>query len=240
MIKGRIHSFQSMGAVDGPGLRYVVFLQGCPLRCAYCHNPDTWDIAGESTEYSPQEVLGNIQRYRSYFGRKGGVTVSGGEPLMQPEFTAGLFRLAQEEGIHTALDTSCALPEAAPPVLEHTNLILADVKFLSEIDYQEYCGGSFDAVVTFLNQAAGRRIPVWIRHVVVPGITDGEAHIRELCRFASGYPNVERIDLLPFSKLCEEKYQNMGIPFPLAEVPAMDRNQLAVLEGIRDAVFPAK
>lgn len=229
---GRIHSFQSLGAVDGPGLRYVVFLQGCPLRCAYCHNPDTWDACGGSP-YTPQEVLEKIRRYRPYFGERGGVTLTGGEPLSQPAFTAGLFRLLQQEGIHTALDTSgIGDLAAAEEVLSYTDLVLADLKFLTPEDYRVYCHGDLAQVTAFLHLTAQKRVPLWIRHVVVPGLTDGEEHIRRLVREACRYPNLEKIELLPFRTLCLEKYEAMGIPFPFANVPEMEESRLEELRSL--------
>lgn len=229
---GRIHSFQSMGAVDGPGLRYVVFMQGCPLRCAYCHNPDTWKFeAGE--EFSPQEVAGKIRRYRPYLAN-GGVTVTGGEPLMQPEFTAELFRILKEEGFHTALDTSgIGNLQLAERVLAYTDLVLADVKFLTEEEYRRYCRADFREVTAFLDLTKKRGIPLWIRRVVVPGINDTEEHIKKLLDFLTEYPNVEKIELLPFRKLCLEKYDAMGIPFPLTDVPEM---QECETEKLRDII----
>lgn len=219
-----------MGAVDGPGLRYVVFLQGCPLRCAYCHNPDTWDFkAGE--QYEPEEVAKQIRRYKTYL-KKGGVTVTGGEPLMQPEFVAELFRILQSEGIHTALDTSgVGDMMKIEKVLEYTDLVLADVKFLSDEDYEQHCKADFRQVKQFLNLTRKMQRPLWVRRVVVPGMNDTEADIRELVHFLHDYPNVEKVELLPFRKLCIEKYENLGIEFPLKDTPEMKEEQLEVLRG---------
>jgi len=231
-VTGRVHSFQSMGAVDGPGLRYVVFLQGCPLRCVYCHNPDSWDPAG-GIDYSPEEVVRRVLRYRSYFGREGGVTVTGGEPLLQPQFTAELFRQLREQGIHTALDTSgMGDLEAARQVLAHTDLVLADLKFPTQEQYRAYTGGSLSQVRRFLELTAQLDIPLWIRHVVVPGLTDGEKSIAQIGAMAKSCPNLKKIELLPFRKLCLEKYQAMGIPFPLADTPEMGEAETRRLAGI--------
>jgi len=214
-MKGRIHSFQSMGAVDGPGVRFVVFLQGCPLRCVYCHNPDTWEAGGE--EYSVDDVVRRILRCRSYFGEDGGVTVSGGEPLMQWEFVSELFRKLKEEGIHTALDTSgTGDPDGAAEVLKYTDLVLCDLKFSSEEDYSRYCGGSLGQVLSFLELTGRLDIPLWIRHVVVPGLTDGKENLDRIAELARHCPNLRRIELLPFRKICSVKYEAMGVPFPLA------------------------
>jgi pyruvate formate lyase activating enzyme len=216
-LKGRINSFQSMGAVDGPGLRFVVFLQGCPLRCAYCHNPETWSIDG-GDEYSVDEVMNKALRYRPYFGESGGVTVSGGEPLLQWEFVSELFQRLKGEGIHTALDTSgVGNPYGAEEALRNTDLVLCDLKFPTEEGYRQYCKGSLHQVLSFLELTEKLQTPLWIRHVVVPGLTDSEESIREVTRMARQYSNLHKIELLPFRKLCTVKYDAMGVPFPLAD-----------------------
>lgn len=229
---GYVHSFESLGAVDGPGLRFVVFLQGCPLRCAYCHNPDTWEF-GQGQPYTPEQVAQRALRYAPYWKGSGGVTLSGGEPLMQPGFCAQLFRLLREQGVHTALDTSCmgALSDARA-VLAQTSLVLADVKFLSEADYKKHTGGSFAQVQAFLRLAEEMGVPAWVRHVVVPGLTDAPAHIRALGEFARGFANVQKIELLPFRKLCLPKYEQMGIPFPLRDTPEASEQGVAQLQKL--------
>lgn len=223
--KGRIHSFQSMGAVDGPGLRCVVFTQGCPLRCAYCHNPDTHSFEG-GEEYTPEEMCKKILRFKSYI-KNGGVTVSGGEPLMQAQFVKELFTLLRENGIHTALDTSgiCSIDDAKE-LLTVTDLVLLDIKFLDKESYDKYCKGDFEQVISFLRLTNEMNIPLWIRQVIVPGINDGEDNIHRLLEFLQGYENVKKIELLPFRKLCEPKYDSMGIPFPLADTPEMSQKKI--------------
>ncbi len=219
---GYVHSFQSLGAVDGPGLRFVVFLQGCPLRCCYCHNPDTWQ-ACQGQRLLPSQVAARALRYRSYL-RHGGVTLTGGEPLWQPRFAAELFALLQAQGLHTALDTSGVGDlEAAAAVLRHTDLALVDVKFLTEEDYLRHTGGRLCQVRAFLDLCLRQNVPIWARHVVVPGLTDGQDHLRRLLAFLAPYSNLQKIELLPFRKLCLEKYDALGIPFPLREVPEMDQ-----------------
>lgn len=228
MMTGRVHSFQTMGAVDGPGVRFVVFLQGCPLRCAYCHNPDTWDPQG-GEPYTPQAVCEKILRYRPYL-RHGGVTVSGGEPLMQASFVAELFRLLREQGIHTALDTSgTGNLEQAREVLAETDLVLCDLKFAEEDDYRTHCGASFDQVLRFLKLTQTMAVPLWIRHVVVPGLTDVPDQVRQIARIAGRFDNLQKMELLPFRKLCAEKYERMGIPFPLADTPEMEEDGIRAL-----------
>lgn len=216
---GYLHSFQSMGAADGPGVRCVVFLQGCPLRCCYCHNPDTWEL-GKGTPVTPEELVQKILRFRPYFGEIGGVTVSGGEPLGQADFVAELFTLLKEQGIHTALDTSChGSREAIEKVLPVTDLALCDVKFATEELYKTHCGGSLKQVQAFLKQAEEMKVPVWVRHVVVPSLTDGEEHLKRVVDIAKECSTLEHIELLPFKNLCVEKYKELGIAFPLENTP---------------------
>lgn len=228
-VNGRVHSIQSLGAVDGPGLRFVAFLQGCALRCEYCHNPDTWDFAG-GDEFSSEEIVRRALRYVPYWKNGGGVTFTGGEPLAQADFTAECFAKLQAAGAHTALDTSGIASIAdADKVLAHTSLVLADVKFLSAADYQTHARGDFDTVMRFLRRVEELKIPMWIRHVVVPNLTDGEDHIKELSKLAHSFSNLEKIELLPFRKLCLEKYEEMGIEFRLKDTPEMDVNENARL-----------
>ena len=214
-MKGYIHSLQSMGTVDGPGVRFVVFMQGCPLRCGYCHNPDTWNMEDYEIEAAPEEVFEKICRFRNYFGEDGGVTVSGGEALMQSEFVTALFTPCRDARIHTCLDTSgCIWNEKTEGLLGVTDLVLLDVKMTSEEDYARYTGGSLGQTMFFLEQLEERRIPTWIRHVVVPGLNDGKEDRRRLERLLHGFTCIERTDMLPFRKLCKEKYEKLGIPFP--------------------------
>jgi pyruvate formate lyase activating enzyme len=228
-MKGRVHSVQSLGAVDGPGVRYVVFLQGCPLRCAYCHNPDTWDFAG-GTEREAAELVKEICRFKPYFGTKGGVTVSGGEPLQQAPFVEELFRLLHEEGIHTALDTSGVGDlKAARRVLEHTDLVLGDLKFATAGEYRTYCKADMDKVLAFYRLVSEMKVPLWVRHVVVPGLNDTLEDMGKIKFLAESFPTLEKIEWLPFHNLCLEKYQQMGIPFPLEGTDNMDELRLEEL-----------
>jgi pyruvate formate lyase activating enzyme len=215
-MKGKIHSFQSLGAVDGPGLRYVVFMQGCPLRCVYCHNPDTWSTIGE--EYTIDEVLKKILRCKPYFAKDGGVTVSGGEPLLQWEFVSELFLRLHEAGIHTALDTSgaCNL-NGARAVLKHTDLVICDLKFSNEPNYLNYCKGNMNTVISFLKLTETLSVPLWIRHVVVPKLTDSAENILKIASLSKQFSNLEKIQLLPFKKICITKYNALGLNFPLLD-----------------------
>ena len=218
-MEGRIHSFQSLGTVDGPGVRAVVFMQGCPLRCVCCHNPDTWDLGGGKV-VSAEEIFHKIQRLRAYFGKEGGVTVSGGEPLMQADFVAELFRLCKADGINTALDTSgCIYNEQVERLLSFTDLVLLDYKYTNENDYERYVGMSkrkADAFLERLNEMGKR---TWIRQVVIPTLNDTEESARLLYAIGEKYSCVEKTELLPFRKLCIEKYRALGIDFPLENIP---------------------
>lgn len=213
-MMGRIHSLQSLGGADGPGLRYVVFTQGCPLRCGCCHNPDTWDVSG-GTERSAQEVFGELLRYREYFGEVGGLTISGGEPLLQPEFCRELFSLCRGAGISTCLDTSgCILNPQVKELLAVTDLVLLDIKYTTEDDYRRHVGCSLETVLQFLGYLRVQNIKTWLRQVSIEGINDTEENIKKLSQLRKSHENVEKIELLPFRTLCTEKYERMGIPFP--------------------------
>lgn len=213
----RVHAFQSMGTVDGPGVRAVIFLQGCPLRCACCHNPDTWDPAG-GINTDLDTLLHRIERCRPYFGPAGGVTVSGGEPLMQAKALLPLFRRLREKGIHTALDTSgCRLDDAVRTLLAETDLVLLDYKYTNDTDYRRYVGMPMDDVDHFLAYLQEKGIETWLRHVYIPTLNDNDASLSRLCEIGKAHTCVTRIELLPFRRLCLEKYREMGIPFPLAD-----------------------
>lgn len=223
-MQGRIHSFESMGCADGPGVRFIVFFQGCPLRCDYCHNPDTWSSAGGML-CTPEEIIERAFRYKTYFGKEGGITLSGGEPLLQPEFTAELLKKCKEAGLHTVLDTSCMAGEAHwEEIFRYTDLILADVKFTTEEEYRTHSGGSLETVLRFLKAAEKAGVPLWLRHVVVPQLTDGD--LAKVLKIAERFRNVKRVELLPFKKLCAVKYDNLGIPFPLKDTPECDSELL--------------
>ena len=224
-MTGNIHSIQSLGAVDGPGVRCVVFMQGCPLRCAYCHNPDTWSPEG-GTPTTVDELARRALRFRPYWKNGGGVTVSGGEPLLQADFVAEFFERLHQEGVHTALDTSgVGRLDAAERVLKNTDLVLCDIKFMTSEDYRRYCRADMANVEGFLSLTAEKNVPLWIRHVVVPGLTDAPEHLRRVKAKAQSYPNFEKLEFLPFHKLCMEKYERMGIEFPLKDVPGMTDNR---------------
>lgn len=225
-IIGRIHSVESFGTVDGPGVRFVAFMQGCPLRCLFCHNPDTWAADAQCQyEMTPRQLMDEVLRYRSFI-KKGGVTVSGGEPLMQADFVAEFFRLCREEDIHTALDTSGAYTsERAMRVLDHTDLALLDIKTMNPEFYPRLTGVRQDSNLVFLDRLEERHIPTWIRHVVVPGLTDNDLWLDRLGRHVARYSCVERIEILPYHTLGKSKYKRMGLSYPLEGVDALTKER---------------
>ena len=222
MTTGRIHSLESMGLVDGPGIRTVVFLQGCALRCRYCHNPDTWDPGAPAQTVTPAELVDRLLRYKPYYGATGGVTFSGGEPLLQPEFLAECLKRCRAAGIHTCLDTAGAGLGEYGAILAHTDLILLDVKHYDPEGYRNVTGASREAFDRFLAAAQAEEIPLWVRHVVVPGLTDGEEHLEGLERYLQTIRHIRRVELLPYHTLGVHKYAALGIPYPLEGVEPMD------------------
>ena len=231
-VIGRVHSLQSLGTVDGPGVRFVSFMQGCPLRCACCHNPDTWDTAA-GTPYTPEALLVKAVRFREYFGRDGGVTLSGGEPLLQPAFAREFFRLCHEEGINTCLDTSgCVLTDDIKALLEVTDRVLLDIKYESDEKYRRYVGCGMETPLAFLAHLNHRHIPTTLRQVTIPTLSDGESSVLALRDLATAHECVDKIELLPFRKLCQTKYDQMGIPFPLSHLPTPTSKQMAALNAL--------
>ena len=228
----RVHSIQSLGTLDGPGVRFVVFLQGCPLRCKCCHNPDTWDFAG-GNEMSAQELLRRAVRYKEYFGRDGGITLSGGEALMQAEGAYELFTLCREEGIHTCLDTSgCVLNDGVKRLLSVTDRVLLDIKYTNDGDYREHVGCALTSVLDFLVELNARKIPTTLRQVIIPTLNDSEENIRALARIRDTYSCVDSVELLAFRKLCQSKYDTLNIPFPLAHIPEPSREDIEKLNAL--------
>ena len=226
MTMGRIHSWESMGLVDGPGIRTVVFLQGCRLRCRYCHNPDTWELCGKGTLESPEETADRLMRFKPYYGTDGGVTFSGGEPLLQKEFLTEVLALCKSRGIHTCLDTAGAGCGGYWEILKNTDLVLLDVKHYTPEGYKAVTSRSMDAYEEFLDAVQSMEVPLWLRHVVVPGLTDGEDHLAGLAEYVKGIRNVKRVELLPYHVLGVPKYRAMGIPYPLEGVPPMESGAL--------------
>ena len=232
MIKGKIHSVESMGLVDGPGIRVVVFMQGCTLRCLYCHNPDTWTLDGnkDALDFTPEELVNKISRFRSYFEKSGGgVTFSGGDPLKQPEFLKETLKLCKEAGIHTTLDTSGGGFGDYEEILKYTDLVLYDVKHLTREGYKDMTGIEIDETQKFLEACKKMGTKMWIRQVVVPGKTDSEEYIRELGKFIKTLDNVEKVELLPYHLLGVNKYETLGIKYRLEGLEAMDKEACKAL-----------
>lgn len=233
-MKGRINQLESFGTVDGPGIRFVVFFQGCPLRCQFCHNPDTWEPNLEgvenngkgSGEFTPDQLVEEVLRYKNYI-RTGGVTATGGEPLMQPEFLREFFRLCKEEGIHTCLDTSGAIyNEKALAVMEYTDLVMLDLKTLDDNLHKTYTGATRENNHRWMEHLQKIGKPTWIRHVVVPTITDNEERLQAVADYISQYSCIERVELLGYHIMGEAKYQKMGIPYPLQGIPPIQPERL--------------
>lgn len=228
---GRIHSIETFGTVDGPGIRFVAFFQGCPMRCAFCHNPDTWSLnAPVQYEFTPEALLNEVLRYKPFL-KRGGVTCSGGEPLMQADFLTDFLRLCKEADLHTALDTSGVIfNEKARKALEYTDLVLLDIKTLDDILHPSYTGHTRQNNQAFLDHLRDIHKPTWIRHVLVPHYTDDDQRLTALARHLSQYDNVKRVELLPYHTMGAYKYQELGIPYPLEGIPPLspERHQHAV------------
>lgn len=243
-MQGRIHSLESFGTVDGPGTRYVVFVQGCPMRCAYCHNPDTWDMNGGQlidTDY----ILEQYRRNQSFYNH-GGLTVTGGEPLMQIDFLIELFEKAKAENIHTCIDTSGIAfnPENAElmskfdRLMKVTDLIMLDIKHIDPDKHLELTKQHNDNILAFAEYTDKMGVDLWIRHVVVPGITDDDTYLFKLGFFIGGLSNLKALDVLPYHTMGVVKYEKLGIEYPLKDVPAMSQKDAiekkkVILDGIR-------
>ena len=231
-MTGFVHSIQSLGTLDGPGVRFVVFLSGCNLRCHVCHNPDTWEC-GIGTEYTAEEIVKKTERFREYFGEDGGITLSGGEPLLQARFAKEVFTLARERGINTCLDTSGSiLNDSVKELLSVTDRVLLDIKYTTDEEYRKYVGCSIKAPLDFLAYLSEKEIPTTVRQVIVPTVNDGEENIKRLKNITRGNPSVEKIELLPFKKICAAKYENMGITFPFADKPTPTKEDMDRLTEI--------
>lgn len=231
-IKGKVHSFQSLGTLDGPGVRFVVFFQGCNLRCACCHNPDTWQM-NCGTEFTAQEIVQKAVRYREYFGIEGGITLSGGEPLLQAEFAKEIFALCRKEGINTCLDTSgSVLNDSVKELLSLTDRVLLDIKYTTDEMYTEYTGCTMEKPLEFLSYLEEKKIPVTLRQVIIPTLNDDEDNITRLRNIARSHSCVDKVELLPFRKICQVKYDRMNMEFPLGHLPEPKKEDMARLEGI--------
>ena len=231
-VTGRIHSIQSLGALDGPGVRFVVFMQGCNLRCGCCHNPDTWDFSGGEI-FTPERIVENAKHYREYFGTKGGITVSGGEPLLQAEFVREVFSFCHKEGINTCLDTSGSiLNEDVKALLAETDRVLLDLKYTSDSLYRQHVGCDIKTVLRFLSYLNEKQIPTTLRQVIIPTLNDNKENILALKSIAEKYKCVEKKELLPFRKMCQVKYDKLGKEFAFAHIPEPESKAMAELEKI--------
>ena len=225
---GKIHSIETCGTVDGPGVRFVVFLQGCPMRCLYCHNPDTWDFNG-GKEMTVEEILTKFDGVKEFL-KNGGLTATGGEPLVQIDFVTELFREAHVKGIHTALDTSGILfnkdnTAKIDELLKFTNLVMLDIKHIDDNEHKKLTGHSNIAVLEFAQYLSDKNVPMWIRHVVVPTITDKKEYLEKLGRFLSGLKNIQALDVLPYHNMAIPKYENLGIPYQLKQISPLTKEQ---------------
>lgn len=231
-IIGAIHSIESFGSVDGPGIRYIYFLHGCPLRCKFCHNPDTWANNKATMEMTPQEALDKALKYKSYWGSEGGITISGGEPLLQIDFIIELFKLAKKEGVNTCIDTSGANFTREEPffskfneLMKYTDLLLVDIKHINNEEHQKLTGKSNENILDMAKYLSEINQPVWIRHVLVPEISDKDEYLIELDKFISTLNNVKKVEVLPYHTLGTFKWEELNIPYQLEGInpPSKDR-----------------
>ena len=237
-IYGNIHSIESCGTVDGPGLRFVVFTQGCPLRCQYCHNPDSWSF-DENKKMSVEDILDEYEGVKEFC--HGGMTVTGGEPMAQMDFVTELFRRAREKDIHTALDTSGIYfnkdnTTKVDELLKYTSLVLLDIKHIDDEEHKKLTGHSNKRILEFARYLSDKGIPMWVRHVVVPGITFNEKYLTQLGEFLATLKNIKALDVLPYHDMAIPKYENLGIEYPLKGVPPLTKVQ--AMEA-RNIIFKA-
>lgn len=229
MIKGRVSSIQTLGALDGPGIRFVVFMQGCNLRCGCCHNPETWSIDG-GTDYSSSEILEKVKRYKSYFGSKGGITLSGGEPLLQAEFVYDLFSLCHQEGINTCLDTSGSIINAdVIKALSVTDRVLLDIKYDNNEDYKNYVGCTLDKPLDFLRNLDEIKVPTTLRAVIIPTLNDNKSFVEFLNALSDRFSCIDKVELLPFKKICAVKYDEMNLDFRFKQIPEPQKESMEYL-----------
>ncbi len=235
---GRIHSIETFGTVDGPGIRFVIFVQGCPMRCLYCHNPDSWYRRG-GQEMSVEELLTQIRKYKNYYKKDGGVTVSGGEPLAQIDFVIELFEALKKENIHTCLDTSGVLFRNDPEILAQfdkllavTDLVMLDIKHIDPQCHKELTGHTNANILDFARYLDKKNIPVWIRHVLVPTITAEEQYLIKLKEFLNTLNNVEKIEVLPYHTLGVHKYEKLGLEYKLQGINSPTQEQIDLANKI--------
>ncbi len=240
-MQGYVHSTESFGTVDGPGIRFVVFFQGCPMRCLYCHNPDTWQPA-QGMVMTTEEILMQYERYKEFL-KSGGITATGGEPMLQMGFLTDLFTKAKAKGIHTCLDTSgiCFSPEnpdACRQLAAVTDLVMLDIKHIDDEKHRRLTGKSNRNILAFAEFLAAEGVPLWIRHVVVPGWTDDAASLEALGHFIGGLKTLKALDVLPYHDMGKAKYEALGMDYPLADVPALAKEdaeaaRVQIMKGLK-------
>ncbi len=223
MITGSVNSIETFGLVDGPGIRTVVFLNGCKLRCKYCHNPEMWQM--HNNNYTSEELVERIKKYKDYYGTNGGVTFSGGEPLLQSKFLIEALKLLKKDSIHTAIDTAGVGNGDYEEILKHVDLIIFDVKHTKKESYKDLTGLDITESLRFIEIANKLNKPFWIRQVIIPNLTDNMEYLRELKEFLKSIENIERVDFLPYHKLGSEKYSNLGINNPYLDMKEMDKEE---------------
>lgn len=242
-IYGNIHSIETCGTVDGPGIRFVVFTQGCPMRCQYCHNPDSWTTE-QNKKLSVDEILKKYDGVKEFL-RNGGLTVTGGEPLLQIDFVTALFKAAKQKKIHTALDTSGVLfnrknTSKIDELLKYTDLVMLDIKHIDDAEHKKLTGMSNVNILDFAKYLSKKNIPMWIRHVVVPNITDKDEYLEKLGEFLATLKTVQALDVLPYHDMAIPKYENLGLDYPLKGVPPLTKQEAirardVILKAMKDA-----
>lgn len=243
-MKGFIHSQESFGTVDGPGIRYVIFMQGCPMRCLYCHNPDTWEI-GKGEEITVGEILDEYKKNRSFY-KKGGITVTGGEPLLQIDFLIDLFKKAKNENIHTCIDTSgitynpdnVSYIEKLDELMSYTDLVMLDIKHIDSEKHKHLTGKDNKNILLFAKYLESKNIPLWVRHIIVKGYTDDPEYLNKLGLFIGTLKNLKALDVLPYHTMGVNKYKELGIEYPLEGIPALPKSEAVkakqfILDGIQ-------
>lgn len=230
-MKGKLAELQTMGLLDGPGIRTVVFLQGCPLRCLYCHNPEMQDFSKKVKLLTPKQLVAILKRYKSYYKDNGGVTFSGGEPLMQRDFLLETLKLCKKEGIGTCLDTS-GFGYDYDEILDYTDLVILDIKAVNPELFTKITRQKAEICMEFLKTCQKKNKKLWIRQVIVPGINDDEKHVLELKNFISKLKNVERVELLPYHSMAKDKYAKLGLAYTLGDTPEMDKQKCMELEKL--------
>ena len=230
---GFIHSIETMGLVDGPGIRIVVFMQGCPLRCLFCHNPETWNKESKN-KMTSKEIVDEVRKYRPYIEKDGGVTFSGGEPLLQSEFLLEILKMCKRAGIHTCIDTSGTGYDKKylDEILKYTDLVILDIKAINEIDYKKMTGKDMSMFKFFKDKLIENNKKIWLRQVIVPNINDNEEYILELKKYIKTFKNVEKVELLPYHSMGIEKYKKLNIKYRLEDTLDMDKEKCKKLEEL--------